>query len=283
MRRQMRRELRPLTDEEGEVRELTREDFRDMKPVREVMPELIDAVKAFKKMGRPKAETTKVHIGFRLAADVVESLKASGPGYNQRVEQALRNAGFGAAKQKPAIPPRNRSWPASAPGRSNPAPRNAKRPGRNTMPQGQGFPRMVQVTRTALLGRKRAPPSAQRKRQPPSADDTRQVRFLAGRERVRSLPARKPGWIYWAGEEWLPDTQHLALRLARAVCQEAAEAYGDPAILGAQKTLANGEPSTQGPGVTPPEASPSAFADSRRTQAPRTQATSSPRSTVLER
>jgi uncharacterized protein (DUF4415 family) len=103
MRRQMRRELRPLTDEEGEVRELTRQDFRDMKPVREVMPDLIDAVKAFKKMGRPKAETTKVHIGFRLAADVVESLKASGPGYNQRVEQALRKAGFGAAKQKPAM------------------------------------------------------------------------------------------------------------------------------------------------------------------------------------
>jgi hypothetical protein len=30
-----------LTDEEGEVRELTREDFRGMRPVREAMPELI--------------------------------------------------------------------------------------------------------------------------------------------------------------------------------------------------------------------------------------------------
>ena len=48
---------------------------------------------------RPKAEGPKVHIGFRLAADVVESLKASGPGYNARVEQALRQAGFGAAKR----------------------------------------------------------------------------------------------------------------------------------------------------------------------------------------
>jgi uncharacterized protein (DUF4415 family) len=52
--------------------------------------------------GRPKAETTKVPIGLRLAADVVESLKASGPGYNARVEEALRKAGFGAAKTKPA-------------------------------------------------------------------------------------------------------------------------------------------------------------------------------------
>ena len=45
--------------------------------------------------GRPKKETTKVPIGLRLAADIVESLKASGPGYNTRVEEALRKAGFG--------------------------------------------------------------------------------------------------------------------------------------------------------------------------------------------
>ena len=52
--------------------------------------------------GRPKKETTKVPIGLRLAADVVESLKASGPGYNTRVEEALHKAGFGATKKKPA-------------------------------------------------------------------------------------------------------------------------------------------------------------------------------------
>jgi uncharacterized protein (DUF4415 family) len=86
----------PLTDEEGEVRELTREDFRGMRPVREAMPELIEAMAEFRrKLGRPKAEAPKVHIGFRLASDVVASIKASGRGYNARVEQALRDAGFG--------------------------------------------------------------------------------------------------------------------------------------------------------------------------------------------
>jgi uncharacterized protein (DUF4415 family) len=55
---------------------------------------------ALDKGARPKAEAPKVHIGFRLAADVVESLKASGPGYNVRVEQALRAAGFGAATKR---------------------------------------------------------------------------------------------------------------------------------------------------------------------------------------
>ncbi len=86
----------PLTDEEGEVRELTREDFRGMRPVRVAMPELIEAMEAFRrKVGRPKAEAPKVHIGFRLASDVVASIKASGRGYNARVERALREAGFG--------------------------------------------------------------------------------------------------------------------------------------------------------------------------------------------
>jgi uncharacterized protein (DUF4415 family) len=85
-----------LTDEEGEVRELTREDFRGMRPVREAMPELIEAMEEFRrKLGRPKAQSPKVHIGFRLASDVVASIKASGRGYNARVEQALREAGFG--------------------------------------------------------------------------------------------------------------------------------------------------------------------------------------------
>jgi uncharacterized protein (DUF4415 family) len=92
----MPRRRPPLTDEEGEVRELTREDFKGMRPMREAMPEFIDAMEEFRrKLGRPKAEAPKVHIGFRLASDVVASIKASGRGYNARVEQALRAAGFG--------------------------------------------------------------------------------------------------------------------------------------------------------------------------------------------
>ena len=64
-----------------------------------------DPAAAPDKAGRPKGEGPKVHIGFRLAADVVESLKASGAGYNARVEQALREAGFGAAKKAAAKRP----------------------------------------------------------------------------------------------------------------------------------------------------------------------------------
>ena len=40
--------------------------------------------------GRPKSGSPKVRVGFRLSADLVERIRASGPGYNARVERVLR-------------------------------------------------------------------------------------------------------------------------------------------------------------------------------------------------
>ncbi len=42
--------------------------------------------------GRPPVASPKVHIGFRLAADVVAGVRATGKGYNARVEKVLREA-----------------------------------------------------------------------------------------------------------------------------------------------------------------------------------------------
>ncbi len=84
---------RPLADKDGEVRELTADDMRLFKPIAEVDPGMVEAMKEFRrKVGRPKALSPKRHIGFRLAAEIVEGIKATGPGYNARVEQALREA-----------------------------------------------------------------------------------------------------------------------------------------------------------------------------------------------
>jgi uncharacterized protein (DUF4415 family) len=47
---------------------------------------------AWKRPGRPPAAAPKVHIGFRLAADVVEGIGATGRGCNARVEKVLREA-----------------------------------------------------------------------------------------------------------------------------------------------------------------------------------------------
>lgn len=42
--------------------------------------------------GRPKLEQPKRHVSLRLDHDVVESFKASGPGWQSRVNEALRRA-----------------------------------------------------------------------------------------------------------------------------------------------------------------------------------------------
>ena len=70
--------------------EWTEEDFSRARPFKEVFPEQYEAWE--KKKGRPPVEQPKVHIGFRLAADVVNGVRATGPGYNARVEKVLREA-----------------------------------------------------------------------------------------------------------------------------------------------------------------------------------------------
>ncbi len=69
--------------------EWTEADFARAKPFREAFPQ---QHAAWKKRGRPPVATPKVHIGFRLAADVVDGIRATGRGYNARVEKVLREA-----------------------------------------------------------------------------------------------------------------------------------------------------------------------------------------------
>jgi uncharacterized protein (DUF4415 family) len=69
--------------------EWTADEFARAKPFREVFPEQYTA---WKKIGRPPVDKPKVHIGFRLAQDVVEGIRSTGRGYNARVEKVLRDA-----------------------------------------------------------------------------------------------------------------------------------------------------------------------------------------------
>ncbi len=69
--------------------EWTAEDFAQAKPFKESRPQLFEA---WKTRGRPPVATPKVHIGFCLAADVVDGIRATGRGYNARVEKVLREA-----------------------------------------------------------------------------------------------------------------------------------------------------------------------------------------------
>jgi uncharacterized protein (DUF4415 family) len=69
--------------------EWTEEDFARARPAREVLsPALYEALT--KKSGRPRSTTPKVFTGIRFDADVLAALKATGKGWQTRVNDAMR-------------------------------------------------------------------------------------------------------------------------------------------------------------------------------------------------
>jgi uncharacterized protein (DUF4415 family) len=84
----MTNKLEPPPADFDENPEWTEEDFARARPFKEGFPEQYKAWK--NRGGRPPTEQPKVHIGFRLAADVVKGVRPTGPGYNARVEKVLR-------------------------------------------------------------------------------------------------------------------------------------------------------------------------------------------------
>lgn len=68
--------------------EWTEEDFREARPVLEVLPkEILDAIRRAR--GPQKAPTKKL-ISLRVDRDVVTALRASGAGWQSRANDALR-------------------------------------------------------------------------------------------------------------------------------------------------------------------------------------------------
>jgi uncharacterized protein (DUF4415 family) len=79
-----------LTDRDGEVRELTREDIASMKPFKDTFPALHESWKRGR--GRPPKEQPKHRLTLRLDADIVAWLKQQGNGYQTRINSILRDA-----------------------------------------------------------------------------------------------------------------------------------------------------------------------------------------------
>lgn len=88
-----RRKPKPtLLDDENP--EWTREDFAKARPAAEVLPRLFGAKAAAEmlrpKRGRPPADYPKAHVNIRLDADVVAAFRASGRGWQTRLNAALK-------------------------------------------------------------------------------------------------------------------------------------------------------------------------------------------------
>lgn len=75
-----------VIDENGEVPDLSRLDAADLKPF-ETLPASLQS----KLRGRPKAPVTKERITIRLSADVVQTFRASGDGWQTRMDAALKD------------------------------------------------------------------------------------------------------------------------------------------------------------------------------------------------
>ncbi|NTJ42839.1 BrnA antitoxin family protein [Agrobacterium larrymoorei] len=93
---------RPLSDaEEAEVQrmiasdpdapEATEEELAWAKPFREIFPDLGKSIdREIARRGRPKVENTKTPVTIRLDPDVVEHYKATGKGWQSRINDDLR-------------------------------------------------------------------------------------------------------------------------------------------------------------------------------------------------
>jgi uncharacterized protein (DUF4415 family) len=79
----------PVIDDEGEVGDLSEVDPDVFKPLSK-MPDALQAKLRALRPGRPKAAETKERITIRLSPDVLRSFRATGQGWQTRVDAALR-------------------------------------------------------------------------------------------------------------------------------------------------------------------------------------------------
>ncbi|MDN5928228.1 MAG: BrnA antitoxin family protein [Hyphomicrobiales bacterium] len=68
----------------------TDEELAAARPFAEVFPELAESARRAR--GRPPSENPKKQVTLRLDADVVERFRASGKGWQRRINSALRKA-----------------------------------------------------------------------------------------------------------------------------------------------------------------------------------------------
>ncbi|VUZ22921.1 Uncharacterised protein [uncultured Comamonas sp.] len=76
----------PVIDDAGEVGDLSHVDAAALKPFSSLPESLQSKLRA----GRPKAEVTKERITIRLSPDVVGAFRATGDGWQTRIDAALR-------------------------------------------------------------------------------------------------------------------------------------------------------------------------------------------------
>jgi uncharacterized protein (DUF4415 family) len=75
-------------DEVSDNPEWTEEDFKRARPFAEVFPELAESIR--RSRGRPALDAPKKQITLRLDQDVIEKFRRTGPGWQGRINDALK-------------------------------------------------------------------------------------------------------------------------------------------------------------------------------------------------
>ncbi len=85
---------KPLTNMAGEVRELTREDIRRMRPAADVLPADLLAILPKRKRGErgPQKTPTKEQVTLRLDPEVLAFFRKKGPGWQTRINETLKKS-----------------------------------------------------------------------------------------------------------------------------------------------------------------------------------------------
>jgi uncharacterized protein (DUF4415 family) len=68
--------------------ELTDEELATARPFAEVFPDLAESIR--RSRGRPKAEKRLQHVSIRLDPEVVAKFKATGKGWQSRINEVLK-------------------------------------------------------------------------------------------------------------------------------------------------------------------------------------------------
>lgn len=79
---------RKLTEASGEVRELTSSDLKKFKPAADVLPA---SLRSRLGVRGPQIAPTKERITIRLSPEVVRSFRATGAGWQTRMDAALQD------------------------------------------------------------------------------------------------------------------------------------------------------------------------------------------------
>ncbi len=74
-------------DADAENPEWTSEDFKKAKPADQLPAAILSA---FPKTRGPQAAPKKIPVSLRLSAEVVRHFKATGPGWQRRIDDALK-------------------------------------------------------------------------------------------------------------------------------------------------------------------------------------------------